>query len=342
MPKNEDITRCQEYSAQTSKIENGDIKVEKIVLKNVAVPLFILFVYGVDGKDGGFAFLEAAKFKKERLAIKYPEAEIRIIKVFNFSDNFKAEWTKLYNELTQTETACKYSLWEVHYFGHGSPASLTFKNGLDVFFSKHDNMEKLPWHPNQGIFVLHSCQGAAYEHTYDKKIIKNQGCLAKTISEQQNTRCLGQVIYANFNAIDILIASHPDPFITMESGNYSYGVSLYESIEKQQHIIDAGIKNRSEPYSNFIKISLGRPKVLWGYALLTGETGKRLIEDKKLYEEDHDIPNSDVPKKYPIYEEVEKLASKNQILPCRVFNNGKLEERIVELDVFNKNDLEYI
>ncbi|OCG23742.1 hypothetical protein A9G11_05150 [Gilliamella sp. wkB108] len=45
---------------------------------------------------------------------------------------------------------------------------------------------------------------------------------------------------------------------------------------------------------------------------------------------------------HSIYEEIKKLAPKNQILPCWVFKKGKLEARIVEVDVFNQNDLEYI
>ena len=48
------------------------------------------------------------------------------------------------------------------------------------------------------------------------------------------------------------------------------------------------------------------------------------------------------PMSYPIYQEIKKLSNKNQILPCRVFNKDQLEARIVEVDVFNQNDLEYI
>ena len=75
--------------------------------------------------------------------------------------------------------------------------------------------------------------------------------------------------------------------------------------------------------------------------LLTGDTYRRMLENKKEYEKklsDQGIKNPI----YPIYEEIKKLSPKNQILPCRVFNRGVLEERIVEVDVFNQNDLEYI
>ena len=168
MPNNNENNKtCKTFSAQTSKLENGEVAIENVVLKNVPKPLFILFAFG----GGGAAdFLKAANNKQRRLLKKYPDAEIRIIKGFEHPSEFKEEWTKLYNELTQTETACKYALWQIHYFGHGGNDALYLKGeGNNIYFSEEENMEPLPWHPNQGILVLHSCRGGAFEDICDEK-----------------------------------------------------------------------------------------------------------------------------------------------------------------------------
>ena len=73
---------------------------------------------------------------------------------------------------------------------------------------------------------------------------------------------------------------------------------------------------------------------MWGYALLTNDTKSKALKRKIDYETDEDIKKStNLSKSYSIYEEVSKLANKNQILSCRVFNKVKFEKRIIEVDV---------
>ena len=329
MPNNNENNKtCKTFSAQTSKLENGEAAIENVVLKNVPKPLFILFAFG----GGGAAdFLKAANNKQRRLLKKYPDAEIRIIKGFEHPSEFKEEWTKLYNELTQTETACKYALWQIHYFGHGGEDYLIFRHSAKVFFNKEDNMEPLPWHPNQGILVLHSCRGGAFEDTCDKEKIKQQICLAKVISEQQKTRCLGQVTYGNF-------AANMDEAIYILEAMQREGIPL-KPLPLPENTAEQ-YKYRPGRITNYIA-SLVVNKALWGYALDTGDTNRKTLKLKTKYEEAL-LKQTSTMMTYPIYEEIKKLAPKNQILPCRVFNKGKLEARIVEVDVFNQNDLEYI
>lgn len=330
---NENTQKCKIFTAQTSKLENGEVATEEVILKNVPTPLFILFSFSGAGKT---TFFKAAKFKEQQLKLKYPDAEVRIIKDFEYPLQFKAEWTKLYNELTNSETACKYALWQVHYFGHGNENSLTFTGGGKIYFDFYDKMERLPWHPNEGIFVLHSCRGAAFEDTLDETLIKQQICLAKTISEQQKTRCLGQVTFGSFatnskqfeenwelDTNGIYMPDIPKSYLTNEDIQKIYGY-------------------RPNRYYNAVALYMADP-VLWGYALLTGDTKDKVLALKANYEKNKKIKASTtLPKLYPIYQEIKKLSDKNQILPCRVFNKGQLEARIVEVDVFNQNDLEYI
>lgn len=53
----------------------------------------------------------------------------------------------------------------------------------------------------------------------------------------------------------------------------------------------------------------------------------------RLWDEWRYKKSTNLPKSYSIYEELSKLADKNQILSCRVFNKVKLEKRIIEVDV---------
>jgi hypothetical protein len=329
MANNNNVRSCRVFTAQTRKIENGEVAVERIVLTNVATPLLVLFAYGGGGAK---SFEKVARDKEIRLAKTYPEAEIRIIKGFLYPHEFKAHWTKLYDELTQLETACKYALWQIHYFGHGGEECFFFIDGKKFFFNESDNMEPLPWHPYQGIFVLHSCRSAAYEDTLNKEKIKQQLCLAKTISEQQKTRCLGQVTYANYTANmdqfnDILITA---------MGQGIVSISKMDTTEQDAEVF----KYRSDRISNSMALA-STSCALWGYALLTGKTHTKTLKLKADYEKDL-AKQGVINPIYPIYEEIKKLGTKNQILPCRVFNDGKLETRIVEIDVFNQNDLEYL
>ena len=324
------------HAAQTTKINNGNVAVKQVIVKKPPKPLFVLFAYGVNRNGSGDrSFLYAAEFKKERLEKKYPNAEIRIIKWFKYPSHFKAEWAKLYKELTNPETANKYALWQIHYFGHGGNNSLYLEHeggikgaNSEIFFNKSDNMARLPWHPDKGIFVLHSCRGGAYEDSHDQTLINAKICLANIISKQQNTRCLGQTIYANF-AIDVLkihrYSSLSDRY------NYSFAPELKTTAEEDAE----RFKYRCDRFTNRYYSGTPIDRVLWGYALLYGKTESKMMKNKKEYEEA-------IKKPYPIYEEMKKLDPKNQILPCRVFNRGVLEKRIVEVDVFNRNDMEYI
>ena len=314
------------FSGLTTIIEKGQVALQEAIIKIPPKPLFVLFAFG---GGGWLSFELAAYYKKRRLQKKYPEAEIRIIKEFKYPSEFKAEWTKLYNELTNPETASKYALWQIHYFGHGGNNSLYLKKQNDnseIFFNDKDNMERLPWHPHEGIFVLHSCRGGAYEDSCDSDMIEEKICLANTISDKQKTRCLGQTIYANF-AIDV-----------MKIDNYSPDANLYSFVFESETTAEEDaerFKYRPDRYISSFYSNTPIDRVLWGYALLTGQTKTKMMKNKKNYEEA-------IKKPYPIYEEIKKLGPKNQILPCRVFNRGVLEERIVEVDVFNPNDLEYI
>ena len=314
------------HAAQTTKINNGNVAVKQVIVEKMPQPLFVLFAYG---GSGFWEFLLAANYKSLRLEKEYPNAEIRIIREFKYPSEFKAEWTKLYNELTNPETASKYALWQIHYFGHGGNNSLYLKKQNDnseIFFNDKDNMERLPWHPHEGIFVLHSCRGGAYEDSCDSNMIEEKICLANTISDKQKTRCLGQTIYANF-AIDV-----------MKIDNYSPDANLYSFVFESETTAEEDaerFKYRPDRYISSFYSNTPIDRVLWGYALLTGQTKIKMMKNKEKYEEALKEP-------YPIYEEIKKLSPKNQILPCRVFNRGVLEERIVEVDVFNRNDMEYI
>jgi hypothetical protein len=176
-------------------------------------------------------------------------------------------------------------------------------------------MDPLPWPPYQGIFVLHSCRSGAYEDTFYKNQIKQQLCLAKTISEQQKTRYLGQVTYANYAANmdqfnDILITA---------MGQGIVPISKMDTTEQDAEVF----KYRSNRISNSLALA-STSYTLWGYALLTGKTHKKTLELKSKYEKAL-VKQGVINPIYPIYEEIKKLGAKNQILPCRVFNNGKLE-----------------
>lgn len=316
------------FSAQTCQIKNGNIATKEVILKNIRTPLFVLFAYG---GGGAFGFWGAALHKRERLKIKYPHAEIRVIRGFQYPSQFKSEWTKLYNELTAT--TCKYALWEIHYFGHGQHDKLNFRESENIFFNDEENMERLPWHPYQGIFVLHSCRGGAYEDTCDKDQIDEQICLAKAISEQQETRCLGQVTYASY-AADLL--QFNTDLVNMHVP-FPISSPVYETLPEEYV---EQFKYRPHRYLNLPATKL-RSGALWGYALLTGKTHSKTLELKYKYEKALTKQRIINPI-YPIYEEIKKLAANNQILPCRVSNKGELETRIVDVDIFNQNDLEYI
>lgn len=331
MPNDDENTqRCKVFTAQTSKLENGEVAIKEVVLKNVPTPLFVLFAYGGHGAK---ELKKVAINKRLRLRKKYPDAEIRIIEGFLYPNEFKQEWTKLYNELTSPETSCQYALWQIHYFGHGGHDALYLQGkGNNIHFNDQDNMEVLPWHLNEGIFVLHSCRGGAYEDTYDNDMIKQQICLAKTISEKQKTRCLGQVTYGNF-AADIGTFNQD---LIVGIGGIIVAASETTTAEQDAEVF----KYRPDRVSNKAILPFASC-ALWGYALVTGDTLEKTLLRKKDYEEKL-LKQGVINPIYPIYEEIKKLAPKKQILPCRVFNNGTLEPRIVEIDVFNQNDLEYI
>ncbi|WP_392561458.1 hypothetical protein RHO12_09950 [Orbus sturtevantii] len=310
----------------TKPIQNGNVSVKDVVFSKKK-PLFILFSFS--GEHGASDFLASAKYKQERLKRKYPLAEIRIVEGFKLIDEFKKEWVKLYNEL---DAESIYQLWEVHYFGHGNQDCLLLDDkGVNLHFVKNDELPILPWHPNRGIFVLHSCRGAAYEDYFSKDNMESKICLAQRISNLQQTRCLGQVVYANFCAL-------PSKYIFAMMNTPSINQVILTEEEKE-----AEMRYRSEPITNNVAIFMGADKSLWGYALLTGATGKKILKNKQQYENAMASLEKVIYPKYQIYYDVEILSSRNQIMPCRVFNKGVLEqEHIVELDKFNNNDLDFI
>lgn len=298
------------FSGLTTLIEKGQVALQEAIIKIPPKPLFVLFAYG----GGGAREMElAADYKKYRLQKKYPNAEIRVISGFKFRSDFKAEWTKLYNELTKPATANKYSLWQIHYFGHGDYQCLGLMNYQYIYFNERDNMERLPWHPEKGIFVLHSCRGGAYEDTCNEMMIEENICLAKTISYQQKTRCLGQVIYASF-CVNFM--------------GSIFNTTAEEDAEE--------FKYRGNRYINYGLSITDSNRALWGYALLTGDTYERMQENEEKY-------LLIVGKPYSIANYARILGPKKQIMPCRIFNNGELVHNgKVECDYFNKEDLEYI
>ncbi|MFQ1056022.1 hypothetical protein ACFX2V_13440 [Gilliamella apicola] len=323
------------FSGLTTVIKKGEVAIQQVMIKIPPKPLFVLFAYG--GKTGAREMKLAAEYKKRRLEKKYPTAEIRIIHRIKWPSHFKAEWTKLYIELTRPETANKYSLWQIHFFGHGEPESLCFEpdKGIagaksQIFFDESDKMAPLPWHPREGIFVLHACLTAAFEATLNEKKIKAQTCIANTISKNQKTRCLGQTIGANYNVyFSVLVKYNPDD-------SYQYPIYRRKEITTTARQDAEEFKYRTlRPINYVLNEKSEVDRVLWGYALLKGEA--------YTHAENHQIAYKRLFKKsYPMYEEIKILGPKGQIMPCRVFNNGVLENRIVKAGYFNNNDLEYI
>ena len=305
-------------SAQTRLIKKGMVYIQPTIIKKPLKPLFVLFAYA--GKNGAKEMLNAARFKEKRLRKRYPNANVRIINTFKYPSHFKAEWTKLYKYLTKSEIANEYSLWEVHYFGHGGPESLFLeeeggrKGANDkIFFNDSDNMERLPWDPDKGIFVLHSCRGAAYEDTLIKEKVDKKICLANTISFKQSTRCLGQIYPASFC---------PEPL-------FDFSNTAEEEAKRFGY----------RPNAATCKVILERfsvNRVLWGYAISTGVAGTEVKSYQTVY-------MNKIGKPYPIAHYVDVLSPENQIMPCRIFKNGTLVHKpIVVLNYFNKEDLEYL
>ena len=316
-------------SAQTTVIKKGQVAIHQATIKIPPKPLFVLFAYG--GKSGAREMKLAAEYKKKRLQKKYPAAEIRIIHKFKWPSHFKAEWTKLYIELTRPETANKYSLWQIHYFGHGGPESLYLEEegGIEGANSKiyfeGDITKRLPWHPDKGIFVLHSCRGAAYEDTFSNNMISKKICLAKTISEKQNTRCLGQIFYASF-CYDYTQTGQ------QEIAFYS-PISLKTTAEEDaKKFIYRGDVASTKYFIERTNID----RVLWGYAKMNGLTKQYMVNNEDMFMKRLNRP-------YPIAEYIRVLKRNNQIMPCRIFNKGVLEHNgKVALGFINKEDLEYI
>lgn len=309
------------YSGVTTALKEGMAVLEDII---VIAPqrLFVLFAYA--GKTGSEEMKLAAKYKKIRLEKKYPNAEVRIIDTIRYPSHFKAEWTKLYLELTESETANKYLLYEIHFFGHGEPLSLNFEEeggikgaNSKIFFNEKDNMEHLPW-ADKGIFVLHSCRSAAFEDTFDDAMFRANICIANIISDQQKTRCLGQIFYASFC---------PDFGIKkLLSSKTTTAEEDAERFINRPPAIESKVLNE--------KTEIDR--VLWAYAKLNGKTGEYMRDNQTKYMQK-------LNRAYPISAYVECLSKNNQIMPCRIFKNGKLVHNgIVALGFINKEDLEYI
>lgn len=315
------------YKAKSCPIQrNGDAETSQIKA-SIKKPLFIIFWYS---GTGAASFQLAAELKKKRLDEKYPHADVRVIPGFEHRVDFHKRWTELYNEL-MADTAVKLELWQMHYFGHGTHDSIALRNYIDVTFDERDDeWECLPWHPEQGIFVMHTCRGAAYEDwCYDTKI-DEKDCIANRISVQQQTRCLGQVVYGSYAGFTGYKVAHD---INAISAHNLFGTTLVEFTPEE--LIET-CKYRTNYVTNYIRLlDSSTKRVLWGYALLTADSGTKIKALKIKYEEEMKTT-------YPIYVGVEKLASANQIFPCRVFNCGKEESRVVELHVFNQNDLDYI
>lgn len=132
-------------------------------------------------------------------------------------------------------------------------------------------MECLPWHLHEGIFVLHSCRGGAFENSFNSDIIEQKICLANTICYKQKNRCLGQTIYANF-AIDV-----------MKIDNYSPDANLYSFVFEPETTAEEDAKRfryRSDRYISSFYSNIPIDRVLWGYALLTGKT--KMMKNKKI------------------------------------------------------------
>ena len=182
--------------------------------------------------------------------------------------------------------------------------------------------------PEEVHFCLTFLSGA-YENIEKREERNQQMCLAKVISEQHKTRCLVQVTYVNF-------AGDVGVFINIFVAISSQGkvASTNSSLDSVSYIY------RPERMVNSVLLNTNSC-ILWGYTLITERTHAKTLDRVKVYKERMIQQKNVMNPIYPIYEEIKKLAPKNQILPCQVYNKGKLEDRIVEVDVFNQNDLEY-
>lgn len=286
-------------------------------VKTVAItktkPLCVILTYVGTGAS---SMMKAALFKKKRLLEKFPTAQVDIVAV-KYLTEFNSAWENIYNKAAEKTKGGlpRYELYEVHFLGHGAPDRLYFL-GLDYTVDMVGKLKALPWHKEYGILVLHACRTGRLKENEQGEVDQNATCIASEFSRLQNTKVIGQMVHATFcinhsNTIetDLKFVRNPE------------GQTIFQPIYR---IFDyeVGFKYRDYSVGNSVAISLFREDdiVLWAYK--AGSNVNRLYGEDKEYERLADM----------------------QIWPCRLFINGEPQDdqRIVEVDKFNYNDLEYM
>ncbi|ECW1186394.1 TPA: hypothetical protein N3A31_004588 [Salmonella enterica subsp. houtenae serovar 43:z4,z32:-] len=260
--------------------------------------------------------MKAAHFKRKHLLEKYPLTKVDIVTVLS-PDDFNSVWKDIHiktTEKTKGEIPV-YELYEVHFLGHGAPDQLYLK-GVSYTVDMVKKLKVLPWHKEYGILVLHACRTGRMQEYEKGEYDENAKCIAAEFSKIQKTRVIGQMVHATFcvehsNTIQTGIK------LVRDQEGHTVWLPTYRTFKDK-----VGFKYRDCSFANFDDIDIVSEDnvVLWGYKA-----------------------GSNVDKLYSTDKEYGRL-SDLQVWPCRLFVNGvsQDEQRIVEADKFNANDLEYM
>ncbi len=286
-------------------------------VKTVAItrtkPLCVILTYV---GTGATSMMKAALFKKKRLLVKFPTAQVNIEKV-KYLTEFTSVWENIYKKVTEKTKGGipRYELYEVHFLGHGAPDRLYFL-GVDYTVDMVERLKVLPWNKEYGILVLHACRTGRLKENEKGEVDLNASCIAREFSRLQNTKVIGQMVHATF------CINHSN---TIETGVKFVRDAEGRMITQPTYRIfdhEVGFKYRDFIINNIASIDLLREDdiVLWAYK--AGSNVQRLYGEDKEYVRLADM----------------------QIWPCRLFINGEPQEeqRIIEADKFNSNDLEYM
>ncbi|HCM1915916.1 TPA: hypothetical protein N3A33_001815 [Salmonella enterica subsp. salamae serovar 28:r:e,n,z15] len=308
MPQEQNSTLASTTATTQSNKEN----VRTVVITRTK-PLCVILTYVGTGAS---SMMKAALFKKKRLLEKFPTAQVDIEKIKYLTD-FNSAWESIYKKTTEKTKGgiLRYDLYEVHFMGHGAPDRLYFL-GFDYTVDMVERLKVLPWDKEYGILVLHACRTGRLKENEKGEVDESATCIASEFSRLQNTKVIGQMVHATF------CINHSN---TIETDIKFVRTPEGQTIPKPIYRIfdyEVGFKYRDYSISNIMAISLLREDdlVLWAY-----KAGSNV---KNLYSED---------------KEYKRLADM-QIWPCRLFINGEAQEeqRVVEVDKFNSNDLEYM
>ncbi|END1364746.1 hypothetical protein ABLL29_004497 [Salmonella enterica subsp. enterica] len=314
MPQEQSSTSVRIRTTATTLPNKGDgeSNVVKVAITRTK-PLCVIIAYAW---HGGKTIMKTAHFKEKHLLEKYPSTEVDIVTVLS-PDDFNSVWEDIYTKTTEKTKGeiPVYELYEVHFLGHGAPDQLYLK-GVSYTVGMAEKLKVLPWHKEYGILVLHACRTGRMKENEKGEYDENAKCIAAEFSRIQKTKVIGQMVHATFN--------------TEHSHTIQTGIGLAytpEGLAVPQPIYRTfkdkiGFKYRDYSLANSINIDiLGEDNiVLWAYKAGSNVAG--------LYSKD---------KEYGILSDM-------QVWPCRLFINGipQDEQRIVEADKFNANDLEYM